>query len=188
MYQKVSYIQASVSRLDGDDRVKVSKLFVDHKTKNSHLSGTAVVELDGTLLELCLFVVVADPANRESRAREVSWKGSLGLLPSDKLQGTNKDEDLSKASSRHGTQGSKAGWNVREGCSIVGDISWQTDPCVVSEEANDSKHADTSMLELNKSKTVELLLVSIGKKSERIEESKRRLCTKLALEAHLHCR
>jgi hypothetical protein len=33
-----------------------AQLFVDHKGKDSHLGGTALVELDGTLLELGLLI------------------------------------------------------------------------------------------------------------------------------------
>ena len=48
--------------------------------------------------------------------------------------------------------------------------------------SKDSQLGDTSVLELDVTEAVEALLVSISKHTKRIEESKRRLGTDLALE------
>ena len=47
---------------------------------------------------------------------------------------------------------------------------------------DNSKHSNTSVLDLNQSKAIELFLVAIFDKTEGVEESKRRLGSKLALE------
>jgi hypothetical protein len=49
--------------------------------------------------------------------------------------------------------------------------------------SKESKLGDTSVLELNVTKTIEALLISVVKKAKRIEESKRRLSSKLGLES-----
>ena len=69
-----------------------------------------------------------------------------------------------------------------EGGSRLVDISWKGDSVTCDNLSKEGKLSNTSMLDLNVTESVETLLVGIVKKSERIEESKRWLNSKLSLE------
>ena len=65
---------------------------------------------------------------------------------------------------------------------MVVDVTWETDSGFLDKVSSDGKHGDTSVLELDVSETVELLLVTVLDESERVEESERGLGTDLVLE------
>ena len=63
--------------LDASGKDGNAQYVVDHKTEETHLGGTAVVELDGTLLELGFFVKRV-PAKVEVSVSEVTREFSSG--------------------------------------------------------------------------------------------------------------
>jgi hypothetical protein len=67
----------------------------------------------------------------------------------------------------------------------VVNVSGKMDSSTGHNLSEEGKLTDTSVLDLDVTKTVECLLVSIGDKSERIEESKRSLGTELVFEGHV---
>ena len=69
-----------------------------------------------------------------------------------------------------------------EGGSSGIDVSWKGVSSTSYDLSKEGKLGDTSVLDLYVTETVETFLVSIVEKSKRIEESKRRLGTKLRLE------
>jgi hypothetical protein len=72
--------------------------------------------------------------------------------------------------------------------SIAGNGTGKVDSGSVDEVSNNSKHTDTSVLDLNITEAVELLLVSIGDKAKGIKESKWGLSSELVLERHAQSR
>ena len=71
---------------------------MDHKGKDSHLGGTAVVELDGALGGLGL-LIEGIPAEVKGTVAEVTREFSLTgyILHDGKLQESNEEEDLEKS-------------------------------------------------------------------------------------------
>ena len=69
---------------------------------------------------------------------------------------------------------------VVKGGKAGGDVlsSRETNTCVGNEVSSDGKHGNTAVLQLNPTKTVEVVLVSIGNHSQGIEEAEGGLCTK----------
>ena len=163
-----------------------AQLFVDHKGKDTHLGGTSVVELDGTLLKLGLFIEGV-PAEVDGIITEVTNEFAVaGQVTHDRgLEDSNKEEELDKSTSGDGREGGKSVGDVSEGGTREVDVSRKTDTGLSNEVSDNSKHGDTSVLELHKSEAVELLLVTIGDKSEGIEESERSLGTELVFEGHV---
>ena len=160
----------------------VSELVVDHKSQKTHHGGTALVQLNGTLLKLGLFIE-AVPAEVKGSVAEVTWEFSSGdVLHDGQFKEANEGEDL-KGSSNWNLGGSlPAGGDVRELGSRHVNVSWKADSGSGGQVSDNTKHADTSVLDLDVTKTVELFLVTILNKAKRIEESKRRLGTKGILE------
>jgi hypothetical protein len=165
-----------------EEVIDVAKLVVDHKGEHTHLGGTSLVELLGAEVFLGILVRRTDPADRESRGREVSRERSLSLLPASKLKDTAEGKDLEGTSNRDIEGSIPARSKVGELGSIGGNFTREVDSGFVDQISNNTKLADTSVLDLNATETVELVLVSIGDKSKRIEEAKRRLGTELVLE------
>jgi len=160
-----------------------TELLVNHQGKDAHHGGTAVVKLDGALAELGL-LIEGVPSVVDGSVTEVTNElGLSGQVTHDRgLKNTNEEKELNKTSGRDGLEGSESVGDGLEGGSTVVDGSGETDTGFLDKVSNNGKHGDTAVLQLNKSKAVELLLVTIGNKSEGIEESQRRLGTKLVLE------
>ena len=178
--------------LEGSDDWKVGNvsdlgdLLVNHKSKDSEHGGTAVVQFDGTLLKLGLFIEFV-PAEVDVSVTEVTWEfgHSWDLLHEGDLKESNEADDLSNSVEWDGIRSTDGGNSVGErveGVSREVDVSWKVDSGTWNNVSKEGKHTDTSVLDLDVTKTVELLLVTIGNKSKRIEESKRRLGTKGILE------
>ena len=165
---------------------RASELFVDHKSKNSHHGGTAVVELDGTLGELGLFIEGV-PSEVKSSVAEVTRELALSgnILHYEKLKSSNEGNNLQKSTLGDGVDGGPTVGDGVEAGSRVVNVSGKVDSVTGDDLSKESKLGDTSVLELDITKTVEFLLVGIGQKSQRIEESKRRLDSKLRLEGHV---
>ncbi len=66
----VRHFKTTLLEVTDDWKIRVVSnlldLFVDHKTKNSEHGGTAVVQFDGTLLELGLFIKVIPVDGKEN--------------------------------------------------------------------------------------------------------------------------
>jgi len=171
----------------GVDHVRIVGLeaLVHHKGEDTHLGGTAVVELDGTLLKLGL-LVEGVPAEVDESVTEVTNELSLSgdVLHDSSLEDTDEDDDLEETAARHDRKGLKSSWNISEGKSLlVGDVSRKTDSGRGHNVSKAGKLGDTSVLELDEAKTIEALLAGIVEHAEGIEETKRRLDTELALES-----
>jgi len=157
----------------------VVELLVDHEGKDTHLGGAAVVELDGELLGDGLVI----PAGLlELDSLDLVLAGGIASL--DEGDGEQGAEDGLRRKVR---EGGKAGLGVGEVVSR-GDGGRKAVASSGHEVAEDGKHGDAAMLGLDKAKAVELLLVSVSDKAERVPETKRRLGADLGLEGHLQGR
>ncbi len=158
---------------------------MDHQRQDSHLGGAALVQLDGTLLQLGIGIK-AVPAEVKSSVAEVTNEFSSGdVLHDSKLKETNEQDDLGKASRWDRAQGGEAVRDGLEAGARVVNVTWKADASLLHQVSGNGKHGDTSVLDLNITKAVELGLVTVSNKAKGIEESKRRLGTKLGLEGHL---
>jgi len=157
---------------------------VDHKSKDSHLGGTAIVELNGTLGGLGL-LIKGVPAEVKGAITEVTRELSLSsnILHDSKLQESNEEEDLEESGRGNLGKSSDTSRDGVEAGSRVIDVSRKTNSGGGDNVSKDSQLGDTSVLKLDVTKAVEALLVSIIEHTERIEESKRSLGTDLSLES-----
>jgi len=95
---------------------KRDDLLVDHKSEDSHHGGTAVVELDGTLLELGLLVEVI-PAEVNVSVTEVTDElvsSSRNIAHKGTLEDSNESNDLDKSGSGNGVGAEKGGNTIGE--------------------------------------------------------------------------
>jgi hypothetical protein len=160
-------------------------LFVDHEGQDTHLGGTALVELNGTLVHLGLRIERV-PAEVNGSVTEVTDEvSSSNVLHDTKLQGTDECNNLGNSSTRNGSEGAESVGDGRKGGSGVVDVSRKTDTSLGDEVSNNGKHGDTSVLEFDVTKAVELGLVTVGDKAEGIEETKRSLGTERVFESHV---
>ena len=157
---------------------------MNHKSKDTHHGGTAVVQLNGTLGELGLFVkgVPAEVKSSVTEVTNVLVASSLNVLHDSKLKEAYEGKDLEGSSDRNLKGASPALSDIREGGSRVVNVSGKTDSGTSGDLAKEGKLGDTPVLELDVTETVETLLVGIIEQSQRIEETKRRLGTELVLE------
>jgi len=174
---------------DGKIRVvsKRDDLLVDHESEDTEHGGTAVVELDGTLLKLGLFIKVI-PAEVNVSVTEVSnvlVSSSWNITHEGNLQQTDEGDDLALSLEGDGIRADKSGNTVGEGVegvSSVVNVSWKVDSSTGDNLSKEGKLSNTSVLDLNVTETVESLLVGIIEHTEGIEEAKRRLGSELGLE------
>ena len=143
---------------------------MNHKSKDSHHGGTAVVQLNSTLGGLGL-LIEGVPAEVKSSVAEVTWEFSLAgnILHDEDLKEANEGNDLEKAGRRDGTGSSDGSPTVGEGVegvSGVVDGTWKVDSVAGDDLAEEGKLGDTSVLDLNVTKAVEALLVGILEKSK----------------------
>jgi len=180
LIQLVEYLNI---RDEGD-----TQLFVDHQCQETHLGGTAVVELDGTLGELGGFVERV-PAEVNESVTEVT--GELGLarnvLHDSQLEESDEGNDLADTGTTDGGEGTEAVGDSGEVKAGVVDGTRETDSCLLDEVSEHTKHTNTSVLDLDVTETFELLLVTVGDQTQGVEEAKRRLGTKGILEG-VECR
>ena len=166
-----------------DNRKGSSELFVHHKSKDSQLCSTSVVKLNSTLRKLGL-LIEGVPSEVKSLVTEVTRELSSGdVLHDEKLKESYEGNELEKSSLGDSSNSSPSIGDGVEGGSRVVNVSGKVDTSTGDDVSEESKLTDTSVLELNVTETVETVLVSIIKKSKRIEESKRRLNSELALES-----
>ena len=154
---------------------------MNHEREDSHLGGTSLVKLNSTLVQLGLFIEGV-PAEVDGVVTEITDEfSSSDVLHHAKLEESDEGDQLSNSSGRDGIDG---GESVRDGCkagAMVVNVSWESDSGFGNEVADNGKHGDTSVLELDVSETVELRLVTIGNEAERIEETKRGLGSKFTI-------
>jgi hypothetical protein len=162
---------------------------VYHEAEDSQLSSTSVVQLDGALGKLLLFVEGV-PAKVNVSVAEVTNKlvsGSWDILHHSTLKDSDESNQLDKSSSRNGVRTEQSGNTVGvgvEGVTRVVDVSWKMDSGTGGDLSEERKHADAAVLELDVTKAVESLLALTVELSERIVESERSLGTELVLERH----
>jgi hypothetical protein len=175
-------LRKGVASLVGEEVLNVSELVVDHKSQHTHLGGTALVQFNGTLLKLGLSIE-GIPSVVKSIVTEVTWEFSSGdVLHDGKLQEANEGENLKGSGDGNCLRSLPSGTDIREGGSRVVNVSWKADSGSGDKVSDNTKHTDTSVLDLDVTKTVELFLVTISDKTKRIEETKRSLGTKFTLE------
>jgi hypothetical protein len=162
-----------------------AQLLVDHKGKDSHLGGTALVELDGTLLELGI-LVEGVPAKVDGVVTEVTNEFSSGdVLHDGKLQETDETDDLGNTSTTNGIDG---GESVGDGLKSVARVvngTRKTDAGLGNEVSNNGEHGNTSVLDFDVTQAVESGLVAVGNEAKGIPETKRNQGTDLVFEGHL---
>jgi hypothetical protein len=176
---------------DGELRVVSQRNdeLMDHQSEDPELGGTAVVELDGALLELGLFVegvpAEVDPAVAEvanelvASPRDVTHEGAL--------KDADEGDDLHDPGGGdvvRADEGGNAVGVAREGVSRVVDVSWEVDASAGGDLAQEGQHRNAAVLDLDVPEAVEALLIRVAELPERVEEPERRLDTELGLEAH----
>ena len=159
-----------------DNRDGSSELLVNHKSKDAHHSGTAVVKLDTSLEELLLLVErvpsEVDPSVAEVTDELVS--SSLNVLHEEELHQSNQGEDLGESLNRDGVGAENGGKTVREVLALVSgkvNLVVPVETGTGEDISEEGKHGNTSVLDLNVSKSVESLLVGIIKKAKGIVEA-----------------
>ena len=178
--------------VSNDRKVRVvskrNDLFVDHKSEDTSHGGTSVVEFDGTLGELGLFIEVI-PSEVNVSVSEVTDEfvsGSWNILHETNFEESNEGNKLDKSSGRDGVRSEKGGNSVRvgaEGISLQVNVSRKEDSGTGGDLSEEGKHTDTSVLDFHVSKTFESFLVNITvEESKRIEESERRLGSEFVFE------
>jgi hypothetical protein len=167
---------------------KRDDFLMNHKSEDSHHGGTAVVQLNGTLLELGLLIELI-PAEVNVSVTEVTNEfvsGSGNITHESTFKNTNEGNDLNKTSGRDRVGAEKGSNTVGEGVervTSVVDRSGKVDSSTGYDLAKEGKLCDTAVLDLNVTKTVETFLGAVTREhSEGIEESKRRLGSKFILE------
>jgi len=109
------YCAQTIALLEVKENERLSiELFVNHQTKNAHLSSTALVQFLGTELELFFLTLVTQETNRHHGATEVSRERALGLLPQTNFQHTNEANNLGNTSSRDARDGCETGRDIGE--------------------------------------------------------------------------
>jgi hypothetical protein len=146
------------------------------------LCGTALVELGGTLLHLGLGVEGVSAKVKGSVTQVTDEFSNSDILRDSKLEKTNEGDDLEMIGRRVSSMAANPlGYQRRK---------FRCSQCLLEDGfrsrrqvSGNSKHADTSVLDLDETETVELFLVTISDKAKRIEESKKSLVTEFVLES-----
>jgi hypothetical protein len=166
---------------------KRNDAFVNHKSKNSHHGGTSVVQFNGTLLKLGLFIKVI-PSEVDVSVTEVTGEfgKSWNLTHEGAFEDSNGGDHLHNSGGGDvvvSEDGSNSIGERVEGVTSVVDGSWKVESSTGGDLAKEGQHTDASVLDLDVTKTFESLFGGITReKTERIEEAKRRLGTKFFLE------
>mmetsp|Transcript_20838 Transcript_20838/g.32772 ORF Transcript_20838/g.32772 Transcript_20838/m.32772 type:complete len:214 (-) Transcript_20838:57-698(-) len=170
-----------------NNREGASEFLVDHKSKDTHHSGTSVVQLNSTLLNLGLFVELV-PGTLEGTVSEISGElisKSIHVLHDGNLKKANEGEDLNGTLDRDGVSavdgGPAVGVRVERmssGVNVSSEVSSSTGDDVTQE----SKLSNTSVLDLDVTETVETALTGLVEESEGIPESDRGLGAEFGFE------
>ena len=158
---------------------------MDGKAKDAHHGGTALVELDGALLELLLLgELVPAEVNAEGHVAEIAGElaGSGNIAHDEELEPSDEEDDLEEALTGDGigtVKGGEAVGDVGELTATEVDGTAKVDTGTGDDVAKEGKHGNAAVLDLNVTETVELGLIAIGDKAEGVEEAKRGLSTEL---------
>ena len=158
---------------------------MDGKTEDAHHGGTALVELDGALLELLLLGEgVPTEVNAEGHVAEIAGElaGSGNVTHDEELEPSDEEDDLEEALAGDGigaVQGGEAVGDVRELAAAEVDGTAKVDTGTGDDVSKEGKHGNAAMLDLNVTEAVELGLVAVGDKAEGVEEAKRGLGSEL---------
>ena len=158
-----------------------------HQAKNSHHSGTSVVQLNSTLLKLGLLVELV-PSALEGSVTKISGElvsESWHILHDGNFKQTDEREDLNEALGGDGIRSEDGGKTVGvgvEGVAVEINISAEVSTRACDDVSQESKLSDTAVLDLNVSEAVESLLVGTIEQAEGVEEADRGLGAKLTLE------
>lgn len=163
-----------------------SKLLMDHKSEDAHHCGTAIVELDGTLTKLC-FLIEGVPSKVNCPIPEVPNEFGIAsdILHDTKLQESDEGDDLGEAGGGNGIRSKEGGNTVGvgvEGMARVVNVTREMNASTGGDLSEEGKLADTSVLDLYETKTVESILVGIIEESEGVKEAEWGLSAKLGLE------
>jgi hypothetical protein len=154
-----------------------------HKSKDSQLSCTSVIQLNSTLGELGL-LIEGIPSEVKRLITEVTRELSPSyVLHNEEFKKSDEGDDLKKSSLGDCSNSSPSIGDRVESSSSGINISGKVDSSTGDDISKECKLTDTSVLELDITEAVETLLVSVIKKSKRIEESKRGLNSELGLES-----
>jgi hypothetical protein len=163
-------------------------LFVDHKTNNSELGGTAVVQLDRALGKLGLFIEfvpsVVDPSVTEVTNEFVAGTGDV--LHEGDLEETNEADHLANSVEGDGVGSLDGGQTVGEGAERmtgVVNVTREVDSGTGEDVSEEGQLSNTSVLDLDVTETVETFLIGAVEETKGIPASKRSLDTKLVLES-----
>ena len=166
----------------------IAKRVMDGKAEDAKHSGAAVVELDGALLVLLLLGEhVPTVINAKGHVAEVSNVLALtsDITHDEELEPSDEEDDLKEPRLGNGVRAvecTEAIGDVRESATGKVNRATKVDARAGDNVSEEGKHGNASVLDLDKAKTVELGLVSIGDKSEGIEKAERGLDAELILE------
>ena len=162
-----------------------TELVMNSETEDAHHGGTALVELDGALLELLLLGEgVPAEVNAEGHVAEIAGEltGSGNVAHDKELEPSDEEDDLEEALAGDGigaVKGVEAVGDVGELAAAEVDGTVEVDTGTGDDVAKEGKHGDAAVLDLNVTEAVELGLVTVGDQAEGIEKAKRGLGTKL---------
>ena len=98
--------------LEGENRIEIAHHLVGHEAKDAHLCGTAIVQLNGSLLPLGGIVKFV-PAKVKGAIAEVTWEFSFaGEITVRHLHSRPGKEHLCPDHPRDGGKGSKSSGDV----------------------------------------------------------------------------
>ena len=118
---------------------------MDHKSKDAHHGGSAVVQLD-TALDVLLLLGEFAPCASKGAVPEVTDElvsGALNVLHDSDLKETDERKDLNKSPGRDGIRSEEGGKTVRvrvERVSRVVDVSAKVDSSTGGDLSKECKH------------------------------------------------
>ena len=124
-----------------------------------------------------------------TKGKRKECKSKLTILHNEKLEKTNEEDNLSKASLGDGIGTGDGGKTIREGVKGVAsevDVAGKVDAGAGDDLAEEGKLGDTAVLELDVTEALEASLVGIVEEAERIVESEGLLGSEL-LDANDWC-
>ena len=164
--------------------VDVSELLVDHQSKDAHLGGASVIQLDGALLHLRRVAQLA-PSEVQGTIAEVSleFSGAVAAV----IRAPRRLKLILVGGLHHRPCGDHLrpdhAREVVEGGESRRDVSGsrKTHAGVRDEVPGDGKHGDATVLELDPAEAVEFLLAGVGAgaHTERIKKAEGHLGAKL---------
>ena len=136
------------------------------------MRSTSIVEFNRTFAEL-FFRGECVPSEIKGSVAEVTREFSSDHVPHDgQLENADKENDLNQTRLWHGGQGGETVGNILEGGSIVANVARKAPSRFLAQVSEHGQHTNATMLQLDVSQAVELGLVAVGHKAQRIVESK----------------